>query len=90
MTPIASSVWAIVIGGLPRTRRAESPRPMPRSIRPPLSSSSVARLDAVTDGSRVPGFVTHVPSRSFDVCSAMSVSRGYGSRHRTCESNSQR
>jgi hypothetical protein len=76
MTPIASSVWAIVIGAFPRTRRAESPRPMPRSIRPALSSSRVARLDAVTDGSRVPGFVTHVPRRSFEVCSAMRVSRG--------------
>ena len=76
MTRIASSVPAIVIGGLPRTRRAESPRPMPRSIRPPDISSSVARTDAVTVGSRVPGFVTHVPRRIRSVAPAISVSRG--------------
>ena len=67
---------AIVVGGLPSTRRAESPRPMPRSIRPPDSSSSVASADAVTDGSRVPGLVTQVPRRSRVVASAISVSRG--------------
>src|SRR5690242_9751659 len=89
MTWIASSRFAIVVGGLPRTRRAESPRPMPRSIRPPDSSSSVASADAVTLGSRVPGFVTHVPRRRTSVASAISVRRGYGSRQRTWESNSQ-
>ncbi len=76
MTPIASSVFAIVIGGLPSTRRAESPRPMPRSIRPPLISSSVASSDAVTVGSRVPGLVTQVPSRIRSVAPAISVSSG--------------
>ena len=55
MTRIASSSVAIVVGGLPSTRRAESPRPIPRSIRPPLSSSSVASDEAVTLGSRVAG-----------------------------------
>src|SRR3954447_1552715 len=89
MTRIASSVCAIVIGGLPSTRRAESPRPMPRSIRPFENSSRTAMLEAVTDGSRVPGLVTHVPSRSVDVSPAISVRSGYGSRHRTCESKSQ-
>jgi hypothetical protein len=76
MTRMASSVWASVMGGLPSTRRAESPRPMPRSIRPPLISSRVASALAVTLGSRVPGFVTHVPSRIRSVTPAMSVSRG--------------
>ena len=76
MTRIASSVWAIVIGGLPSTRRAESPRPIPRSIRPLEISSSVASEDAVTDGSRVPGLVTQVPRRSRFVAPAISVSRG--------------
>ena len=89
MTTIASSRVAIVVGGLPSTRRAESPRPMPRSIRPPDTSSRTARADAVTDGSRVAGFVTHVPSRSRVVAWAIRVSRTYGSRHSTCESNSQ-
>ena len=89
MTRMASSVWASVIGGLPRTRRAESPRPMPRSIRPSEISSSVASADAVTDGSRVPGLVTQVPRRMRSVAPAIRVRSGYGSRHRTCESNSQ-
>ena len=49
MTRIASSSVAIVVGGLPSTRRAESPRPMPRSIRPPLTARrATASADAVT------------------------------------------
>ena len=62
---------------------------MPRSIRPPDSSLSSASSEAVTDGSRVAGLVTQVPSRRRVVAWAISVSSGYGSRHRTCESNSQ-
>ena len=62
---------------------------MPRSKRPPESSWRTARADAVTDGSRVAGFVTQVPSRRVVVSRAMSVNKGYGSRHRTWESNSQ-
>ncbi len=76
MTWIASSRVAIVVGALPRTRIAESPRPIPRSKRPPESSWRTARLDAVTDGSRVAGLVTHVPRRSVVVSRAMSVSSG--------------
>ena len=62
---------------------------MPRSIRPPDSSSRTASEEAVTDGSRVAGFVTHVPRRIRSVAWAMSVRRTYGSRHRTCESKIQ-
>ena len=62
---------------------AESPRPIPRSKRPPESSWRTARLDAVTDGSRVAGLVTQVPRRSVVVAWAISVRSGYGSRHRT-------
>ena len=76
MTLMASSRSAIVIGPLPITRRAESPRPIPRSIRPPEISFRTARLEAVTVGSRVAGLVTHVPSRSFVVARAMSVRSG--------------
>ncbi len=76
MTATASSSVARVVGGLPRTRRAESPRPIPRSIRPPLISSRVASAEAVTDGSRVAGFVTQVPSRIRLVASAIRASRG--------------
>ena len=76
MTMIASSRLAIVVGGLPRTRRAESPRPMPRSIRPPDTSLRTASREAVTEGSRVAGLVTHVPKRIRSVFVAISVSSG--------------
>ena len=76
ITCTASSSWPMVVGDLPSTRRAESPRPMPRSMRPPLSSSRTARADAVTVGSRVAGFVTQVPSRIAVVAWAISVSSG--------------
>src|SRR5574338_918981 len=89
MTSIASSRVFMVVGGLPSTRRALSPRPMPRSMRPPLSSSSTPSAEAVTLGSRVAGFVTQVPRRMRWVASAITVSRTYGSRHRTWLSNSQ-
>ena len=79
MTCVASSRLASVVGGFPRTRRAESPRPMPRSMRPLVRSCSTARVLAVTDGSRVAGFVTHVPSRMRSVFCAMSVRSTYGS-----------
>ena len=50
---------------------------------------SVASADAVTVTSRVAGFVTHVPRRIRSVAAPISVSSGYGSRHRTCESKIQ-
>ena len=62
MTWIASSVWASVVGFLPSTRRAESPRPMPQIVRLPKPSLSVANSDAVTVGSRVAGLVTNGPT----------------------------
>ena len=89
MSTIACSRVAIVVGALPTTRRALSPRPMPRSMRPPESSSSTASSEAVTLGSRVAGLVTHVPRRIVVVAWAMSVSSGYGSRQSTWESNIQ-
>src|SRR5947209_7947033 len=70
-------------------RRAESPRPMPRSMRPFERICSTASALAVTDGSRVAGFVTHVPSRSFVLFWAMSVSSTYGSFQRTWLSKTQ-
>src|SRR5438132_2670143 len=89
MTLVASSRSARFVGRFPRTRRAESPRPMPRSIRPPERSCRTASALAVTDGSRVAGFVTHVPSRSFVLFWAMSVRRTYGSFQRTWLSKTQ-
>ena len=89
MTEIASSSVFMLVGGLPSTRRALSPRPIPRSMRPPLSSLSTASADAVTLGSRVAGLVTQVPRRIVVVASAISVRSTYGSRHRTWLSKSQ-
>ena len=58
-----------VAGFWPMTRRAESPRPMPHTVRLPNMSFSVANSDAVTDQSRVDGLVTIGPTTS-DVVSA--------------------
>ena len=55
------------MGGWPMTRRAESPRPMPHTVRLPYMSFSVANSDAVTDQSLVPGLVTIGPTVSVDV-----------------------
>ena len=44
------------------TRTAESPRPMPQTVRLPNISLSVAKSDAVTVQSRVAGFVTIGPT----------------------------
>src|SRR4051794_30098195 len=75
-----------VTGSYPIVRRAESPRPMPTTMRPPDTSCSVAVALAVTVGSRVPGLVTHRPSLMRSVASAAAVRNGYGSCHRRCES----
>ena len=61
MVTQARSSAATVTGLRPSTRCAESPRPIPISIRPPEISLSVAIADAVTVGSLVTGLVTHVP-----------------------------
>ena len=82
----AASNSATFTGCWPITRRAESPRPIPMIIRPPETSWSVANALAVTVGSRVPGFVTFSPRCSRSVFIAASVSSGYGSCQRTCES----
>ena len=58
---------ASVMGGWPMTRRAESPRPIPHTVRLPYMSFSVANSDAMTDQSRVPGLVTIVPTVIDDV-----------------------
>src|SRR5258705_1310175 len=89
ITCVASSRLASVVGAFPSTRRAESPRPMPRSIRPLDSSCSTARVLAVTDGSRVAGLVTQVPSRMRSVFCAIRVRSTYGSFQSTWLSKSQ-
>ena len=55
------------MGGWPMTRRAESPRPIPHTVRLPYMSFSVANSDAVTEKSLVPGLVTIGPTVSDDV-----------------------
>ena len=45
----------------PSTRMAESPRPMPHTVRLPNMSLRVANSDAVTVQLRVPGLVTIGP-----------------------------
>ena len=72
----ALSRTRVLTGPLPRTRWALSPRPIPRSMRPPLISSSVASTLAVTVMSRVAGLVTQVPKRMRSVLMAISVSSG--------------
>jgi hypothetical protein len=62
ITWIDSSSRARVVGGLPCTRTAESPRPMPQTVRLPNCSFSVACSDAMTVQSRVAGLVTIGPT----------------------------
>ena len=62
MTPIASERVASEQGGRPMTRSAESPRPIPHTVRSPYISLRVANSEAVTVQSRVPGFVTIGPT----------------------------
>ena len=64
MTPIASRSSASRTGLPLITRTAESPRPIPHTVRLPYISLSVANSDAVTVQSRVAGFVTIGPTIS--------------------------
>ena len=68
MTRMACDSVASDAGLRPSTRRAESPRPMPQTVRWPNWSFSVANRDAVTDGSRVSGLVTIGPTMTLVVC----------------------
>src|SRR5262245_12666108 len=67
-------------------RRAESPRPMPITMRPSEMSCSVAYPLASTVGSRVPGFVTQCPNFIVEVACTAIVSSGNDSCQSTCES----
>ena len=82
----ARSNSATLTGCSPITRRAESPRPIPITIRPSEMSWRVAYELASTLGSRVPGLVTKWPSFIVEVRSAASASSGNDSCHRTGES----
>ena len=52
------------LGFIPSASSGRSPAPIPRIIRPPEISSTVAAAAAVIAGCRVSGFVTAVPSSS--------------------------
>lgn len=71
MTSMASPSRARVLGLRPATRIAESPRPMPQTVRLPYMSLRVAKVEAVTSHVRVPGFVTMGPTTRRSVCSRM-------------------
>ena len=62
MTPIDSRRVASVTGLPLITRTAESPRPIPHTVRLPNMSLRVACSDAVTVQSRVAGLVTIGPT----------------------------
>src|SRR5450755_989757 len=62
MTEIESRKSASETGLPLMTRTAESPRPMPHTVRLPNISFSVANVDAVTVQSRVAGLVTIGPT----------------------------
>lgn len=70
MTPIDSPSRARVLGRRPATRIAESPRPMPQTVRLPYISLRVAKVEAVTSGVRVEGLVTIGPTIIRSVCSS--------------------
>ncbi|CAM5603630.1 hypothetical protein SPURM210S_05654 [Streptomyces purpurascens] len=67
MTFMASLIRASVLGLRPATRIAESPRPMPQTVRLPNMSLRVAKVEAVTSQVRVPGLVTIGPTFSLVV-----------------------
>ena len=66
---------------------AESPRPMPHTVRSPYISLRVAKTDAVTVQSRVPGFVTIGPTVRVVVAASIAEWITYGSCQSTWLSN---
>ncbi len=89
ITCTAPSSRARVVGLRPCTRTAESPRPIPQTVRLPCISLSVACSDAITVQSRVAGLVTIGPTTSRDVRASTCERITYGSCQSTCESNVQ-
>jgi hypothetical protein len=71
MTWIESRSVASVVGLPLVTRTAESPRPIPHTVRLPNMSLSVAKSEPVTVGSRVAGLVTNGPTRIRSVAASI-------------------
>ena len=68
-----SASSAVGTGFSPSVRTALSPRPIPRTTRPGCRSASVACALAVTDGWRVSGFVTPLPTTIRSVAASACV-----------------
>ncbi|GIS99084.1 MAG: hypothetical protein CM1200mP26_07970 [Acidimicrobiales bacterium] len=73
ITAMDSSRVARLQGFFPMTRMAESPRPMPHTVRSPYMSLRVANSEARTVQSRVPGLVTMGPTTIFSVAASMAL-----------------
>ena len=86
MTWIDSRSVFSVVGAPFVTRTAESPRPMPHTVRLPYISFSVANTEAVTVQSRVAGFVTNGPTLIRFVSFRIAEWMTYGSSHSRWES----
>jgi hypothetical protein len=71
MAWMASPTRARLAGLRPATRWAESPRPMPHTVRLPYISLRVAKIEAVTSQVRVTGLVTIGPTISRSVSARM-------------------
>jgi len=71
MTWTESRISPTLTGAPFVTRTAESPRPMPHTVRLPYISLRVAYVDAVTVQSRVAGLVTMGPTVTFRVAARM-------------------
>ena len=66
-------------GLFPMTLMAESPRPIPHTVRSPYMSLRVAKTEAVTVQSRVPGLVTMGPTTIVSVTASIWLWMTYGS-----------
>ena len=82
----ASANDANEAGSWPITRNEESPRPMAQIVRLPNISLRVAKSEAVTDQSRVLGFVTMGPTVTLLVAARIWAYITNGSSHSTHES----
>ena len=77
------------IGLPPITRNAESPRPIPQTVRSPNISFIVANMEAMTVQSRWTGLVTIGPTRTLEVAASMAGKMTNVSSHNTQDSKVQ-
>ncbi|CAB4819134.1 unannotated protein [freshwater metagenome] len=89
MTWTLSRNVAKLVGAPLVTRTAESPRPIPHTVRLPYISFNVAYVLAVTVQSRVAGLVTIGPTLMLRVSARIWLKITYGSCHKMWLSNVQ-